>query len=72
MIKIANSQTVKPLTLDTTTKYSYTYVCNGPVLVVFTLRHRGHVGGQETISVHNRFGGMRDLAYFEGGIRDAS
>ena len=22
--------------------------------------------------VHNRFGGMRDLAYFEGEIRDAS
>ena len=22
--------------------------------------------------VHNRFGGMRDLAYFQGGIRDES
>ena len=22
--------------------------------------------------VHNRFGGMRDVAYFEGEIRDAS
>ena len=25
-----------------------------------------------TKRVHNRFGGMQDLAYFEGGIRDAS
>ena len=27
---------------------------------------------KQTRRVHNRFGGMRDLAYFEGEIRDAS
>ena len=32
MIKISKFTNLKPLTLDTTTKYSYTYVCNDPVL----------------------------------------
>ena len=47
--------------------------CIGRVLLVLGSRLKGSsLQGVTVTRVHNRFGGMRDLAFFRGDIRDLS